>query len=58
MLAAHGLALDEAALDDRHRHLVQAKRGQARHALAQPLQRLDEVLDDLELALGQSAGVR
>jgi len=58
MLAAHGLALDDAALDDRHRHLVSPRRGRARHALAQPLQRLDEVLDDLELALGQAAGSR
>jgi NTE family protein len=58
MLAAHGLALDEAALDDRHRHLVQPKRGKAarRNTLAQPLKRLDEVLDDLELALGQAVG--
>lgn len=54
MLAAHGLALDEAALDDRHRHLVQPK-GHPRSALAQPLKRLDEVLDDLEAALGQAA---
>ncbi len=55
MLAAHGLALDEAALDDRHRHLVQQRRAKRRSTLAQPLQRLDEVLDDLELALHQAA---
>jgi NTE family protein len=57
MLAAHGLALDEAALDDRHRHLVQPKRtrGRPRSTLVQPLQRLNEVLDDLELALAQPA---
>jgi hypothetical protein len=37
---------------------VQPKRarGKPRSTLAQPLQRLDEVLDDLELALGQAAG--
>jgi NTE family protein len=58
LLAAHGLALDDAALDDRHRHLVQPKRGKPRNALAQPLRRLDEVLDDLEQALGEAAGAR
>ncbi|MBI5259056.1 MAG: patatin-like phospholipase family protein [Burkholderiales bacterium] len=50
VLARHGLALDNAALDDPHRHLV-SRHGRRRGALAAPLKRLDEVLDDLELAL-------
>ena len=52
LLARHGLALDDAVLDDPERHLVRRKpahRGQ----LAHPLKRLDEVLDDLELALAE-----
>jgi NTE family protein len=50
MLQRHGLALDDAALDDPRRHLVEP-RGTRFTALAQPLKKLDEVLDDLELAL-------
>lgn len=50
MLAQHGLALDDAVLDDTRRHLVEPRRTRF-NALAQPLQRLDEVLDDLEQAL-------
>jgi len=52
LLARHGLSLDDAVLDDPKRHLVGRKpahRGQ----LAHPLKRLDEVLDDLELALAE-----
>ncbi|NRF71452.1 patatin-like phospholipase family protein [Aquincola sp. S2] len=54
MLARHGLALDDAALDDPRRHLVEP-RGPRFTALARPLQRLDEVLDDLEQALAAAA---
>jgi NTE family protein len=49
-LAAHGLALDHAVLDDPKRHLL-APRRPARSRSAHTLQRLDEVLDDLEGAL-------
>jgi hypothetical protein len=49
-LAAHGLALDHAVLDDPHRRLL-ARSRRARNATARTLQRLDEVLDDLALAL-------
>ena len=49
-LAAHGLQLDHAALDDPRRHLLAAlarRSGGAAHTL----RRLDEVLDDLQGAL-------
>ncbi len=49
-LAAHGLALDHAALDDPQRHLLAPQRA-PRSSSARTLQRLDEVLDDLEGAL-------
>jgi predicted acylesterase/phospholipase RssA len=49
-LARHGLALDDAVLDDDRRMLVRRRRrAGTRAALA--LRRLDEVLTDLELAL-------
>ena len=55
-LARHGLVLDEAVLDDPHRHLLRPGRRRSqrpkttsRAGLA--LQRLDEVLNDLEQAL-------
>jgi predicted acylesterase/phospholipase RssA len=48
-LAAHGLRLDDAVLDARRR-LVNHRRPPSTRA-ARVLQRLDEVLDDLELAL-------
>lgn len=53
-LARHGLALDEAVLDDPQRHLLQRRPRQtpppvSRAGLA--LKRLDEVLNDLERAL-------
>ncbi len=52
MLARHGLALDDAVLDDSHRQLIaDAPRRGRRHALAAPLKRLDTVLDDLEQAI-------
>jgi len=49
-LAAHGLALDHAVLDDPQRHLL-APRRRAGHVSGRTLRRLDEVLDDLEGAL-------
>ena len=49
-LARHGLRLDEAVLDDAQRRLIHRARPAARPAV-QALQRLDEVLDDLERAL-------
>ncbi|WP_425257835.1 patatin-like phospholipase family protein [Rubrivivax sp. RP6-9] len=49
-LARHGLRLDDAVLDDPHRRLIHHARPAARPAV-QALQRLDEVLDDLERAL-------
>lgn len=50
-LAAHGLVLDHAVLDDPERHLLPRGRRSAAHGGVQTLQRLDEVLDDLEGAL-------
>jgi len=49
-LAAHGLALDHAVLDDPRRQLL-ATRRPGGPAAARTLRRLDEVLDDLEGAL-------
>jgi predicted acylesterase/phospholipase RssA len=49
-LAAHGLALDHAVLDDPQRQLL-ATRRPGGPAAARTLRRLDEVLDDLEGAL-------
>ena len=49
-LAAHGLTLDHVVLDDPHRHLLASARP-PRSSSARTLQRLDEVLDDLEGAL-------
>jgi predicted acylesterase/phospholipase RssA len=57
-LAAHGLVLDEAALDDAQRRLLRRRIGRRPAALpasrteaGRALQRLDEVLNDLERAL-------
>ena len=50
-LAAHGLALDHAVLDDPRRQLLPKKLRPTRRRSARTLQRLDEVLDDLDLAL-------
>ncbi|MFN9745344.1 MAG: patatin-like phospholipase family protein [Betaproteobacteria bacterium] len=57
VLARHGLALDEAALDDTHRRLLPHRRGAAAppSQATQALRRLDEVLDDLERALSSTA---
>lgn len=49
-LARHGLALDEAVLDDPHRTLLGRKRRAASRA-GRTLQRLDEVLNDLQRTL-------
>jgi predicted acylesterase/phospholipase RssA len=49
-LARHGLALEDAVLDDARRTLVGRRRPAASRA-ARALQRLDEVLDDLERSL-------
>ncbi|MBL0085297.1 MAG: patatin-like phospholipase family protein [Ideonella sp.] len=51
LLAQHGLRLDDAAVDDPLRRLVSRHRALPRRALARPMKRLEEVLDDLELAL-------
>jgi NTE family protein len=53
VLARHGLLLDDAALDDPHRKLLPRRHrgGASAKALARPLKRLQEVLDDLERAL-------
>jgi hypothetical protein len=49
-LHRHGLALDDAVLDDAHRTLLGRHRP-LRSRMARTLRRLDEVLNDLELAL-------
>lgn len=58
VLARHGLVLNEAVLDDPRRRLL-ASSGLAgpsrRNGLARPLQRLEEVLDDLEQTLSARA---
>jgi len=57
VLARHGLALDDAVLDDTRRRLVK-RRGLARPAgtrASRALRRLDEVLDDLDRALAARA---
>lgn len=53
-LARHGLALDEAVLDDPHRTLLRRHRNVGTRA-GRALQRLDEVLRDLEQALAARA---
>jgi predicted acylesterase/phospholipase RssA len=58
LLARHGLALDEAVLDDPKRRLLTRRHGRAAAALhpaAQTLRRLDEVLNDLQRLLPQLA---
>jgi predicted acylesterase/phospholipase RssA len=51
-LARHGIALNDAVLDDPHRTLVGRKRVPRTRA-ARALKRLDEVLNDLDAALAQ-----
>jgi predicted acylesterase/phospholipase RssA len=53
-LAAHGLALDDAALDDPSRRLLGRPRPQGSHA-QRTLARLDEVLSDLQRLLDAGA---
>ncbi len=52
-LQCHGLALDDAVLDDEHRSLLREPRGAVPAATrgGRALQRLDEVLNDLEQTL-------
>jgi predicted acylesterase/phospholipase RssA len=57
VLERHGLALDDAVLDDTHRTLL-GRRVRAKTRSARTLQRLDEVLTDLEQALAQAAPAR
>jgi hypothetical protein len=55
-LARHGLVLDDAALDDPQARLLPVSRGALPSAgLGRPLQRLQEVLDDLEAVLARPA---
>ena len=57
LLARHGLALDDAVLDDTRRRLIK-RRGLAKPAgsrATRALRRLDEVLDDLDRALAARA---
>jgi hypothetical protein len=49
-LARHGVTLNDAVLDDPHRHLVGRLRPRKTRA-ARTLKRLDEVLNDLDRAL-------
>lgn len=49
-LARHGIALDDAALDERHRRLLRRPKA-PRSETARTLQRLDEVLTDLAAVL-------
>ncbi|MCU0966070.1 MAG: patatin family protein, partial [Burkholderiaceae bacterium] len=51
-LARHGIRLNNAVLDDTHRTLVGRKR-HLRTRAARALQRLDEVLNDLDKALAE-----
>jgi NTE family protein len=51
-LARHGISLNNAVLDDTHRTLVGRKR-HLRTRAARALQRLDEVLNDLDMALAE-----
>jgi NTE family protein len=54
-LARHGITLNDTVLDDAQRTLVGRKR-HLRTRAARALQRLDEVLNDLDLALTERAG--
>ena len=52
-LARHGLALNDAVLDDHHRTLLRrpARRARPRLPSALAVKKLEQVLDDLEVAL-------
>jgi len=52
--APHGIRFDDAALDDPHRHLL-GRRHAKRRPSARAVRRLEEVLDDLDVALGEFA---
>jgi hypothetical protein len=52
-LARHGLALDNATLDDEQRRLVSRRRGASTRS-ARALKRLDETLTDLEHSIALS----
>lgn len=54
-LSAHGLAFDEAVLDDRRRALLPPPQGARSTRAGRTLQRLDEVLSDLQRALDARA---
>ena len=54
-LARHGLALDDAALDDAKRSLLKRQRPRGGNRAAHALRRLDEVLDDLQRSLAARA---
>ncbi len=54
-LGQHGLTLDNAVLDDRHRVLLKHQRAPRGSRAAQALRRLDEVLDDLQRSLAARA---
>jgi predicted acylesterase/phospholipase RssA len=56
-LARHGITLNNAVLDDNHRTLVGRKR-HLRTRSARALQRLDEVLNDLDAALAERSQAR
>jgi hypothetical protein len=51
LLARHGLALEDAALDDERRVLIRRRRPPRGNATARALRRLDEVLSDLDRLL-------
>lgn len=55
-LARHGVEIDDAVLDDPHRHLIEKRRRSRR--LGRAVKRLDEVLTDLERALPEVAQAR
>jgi NTE family protein len=57
-LRRHGLALDDAVLDDPERRLLRRHRKPAAGAAAQALRRLDEVLSDLQHSLDRGAAAR
>ena len=54
-LAPHGIGLDDALLDDPQRHLLDARRPARRRPAARAVRRLEEVLDDLDVALASIA---
>jgi len=53
--APHGLCFDDAVLDDARRTLIKRRHGTPRLRSALALRRLEEVLNDLDVALAQRA---